>query len=53
MEIGFLMPAGQDQRLVMSMGATATFSTGGLHAAVIQVNGEELGRARFDLTEAG
>jgi hypothetical protein len=44
------MPAGQDQRLVMSIGTTATFSTPGPHAAVVQVNGEELGRARFYLT---
>jgi hypothetical protein len=46
------MPPGQDQRLVMSIGASATFSTSGPHAAVVQVNGEELGRARFYLTEA-
>jgi hypothetical protein len=45
------MPAGQDQRLVMSIGTTATFSAPGPHAAVVQVNGEELGRARFYLTE--
>ncbi len=46
------MPAGQDQRLVMSIGTTATFSTPGPHAAVVQVNGEEIGRARFYLAEA-
>ena len=46
------MPAGQEQRLVMSIGATATFTTAGPHAAVVQVNGEELGRARFYLMEA-
>jgi hypothetical protein len=46
------MPAGQDQRLVMSIGTSATFRTAGPHAAVVQVNGEELGRARFYLTEA-
>ena len=46
------MPAGQEQRLVMSIGTTATFSTPGPHAAVVQVNGEELGRARFYLDEA-
>ena len=36
----------------MSIGTTATFATPGPHAAVVQVNGEELGRARFYLTEA-
>ncbi len=45
------MPAGQEQRLVMSIGTSVTFSTPGPHAAVVQVNGEELGRARFYLTE--
>jgi Family of unknown function (DUF6941) len=45
------MPPGQEQRLVMSVGTTATFTTIGPHAAVVQVNGEELGRARFYLTE--
>ena len=44
------MPPGQEQRLVMSIGTTATFTTAGPHAAVVQVNGEELGRARFYLT---
>jgi len=46
------MPAGQDQRLVMSIGTQATFSAPGPHAAVVEVNGEELGRARFYLAEA-
>ena len=36
----------------MSIAATATFATAGPHAAVVQVNGEELGRARFYLMEA-
>jgi hypothetical protein len=45
------MPAGQEQRLVMSIGATTTFSTAGPHAAVVQVDDEELGRARFYLIE--
>jgi Family of unknown function (DUF6941) len=45
------MPPGQEQRLVMSIGTSATFSTHGPHAAVVQVNGEELGRARFYLME--
>ena len=45
------MPQGQEQRLVMSIGVTATFSTAGPHAAVVQVNGEELGRSRFYLME--
>lgn len=45
------MPAGQEQRLVMSIGTTATFTTAGPHAAVVQLNGEEMGRARFYLLE--
>ena len=45
------MPQGQEQRLVMSIAATATFTTAGPHAAVAEVNGEELGRARFYLME--
>lgn len=45
------MAQGQEQRLVMSIGVAATFSTAGPHAAVVQVDGEELGRARFYLTE--
>jgi hypothetical protein len=45
------MPAGQEQRLVMSIGASAYFETTGPHAAVVHVNGEELGRARFYLME--
>ena len=47
------MPAGQDQRLVMSIGTQATFSAPGPHAAVVQINGEEIGRARFYLMEGG
>ena len=34
-------------------GLTASFSSPGPHAAVVQVNGEELGRARFYLMDAG
>jgi hypothetical protein len=45
------MPPGQEQRLVMSIAATANFAAAGPHAAVVQVNGEELGRARFYLME--
>ena len=47
------MPQGQEQRLVMSIAATAAFTAAGPHAAVVQVNGEELGRARFYLMEGG
>ena len=46
------MPAGQEQRLVMSIGATANFEASGPHAAVVQIDGEELGRARFYIMEA-
>ena len=45
------MPPGADQRLVMSIGTAASFSAAGPHAVVVQVNGEELGRARFYLLE--
>jgi hypothetical protein len=45
------MPPGQEQRLVMSIGASANFETSGPHAAVVQVDGEELGRARFYLMD--
>lgn len=45
------MPAGQEQRLVMSIGASASFNASGPHAAVVQVDGEEIGRARFYLME--
>ena len=48
---GVELSEGLDQRLVMSIGTTATFSTPGPHAAIVQVNGEELGRARFYLIE--
>jgi hypothetical protein len=41
------MPAGQEQRLVMSIGTKATFSGAGPHAAVVLADGEEIGRARF------
>src|SRR4029077_6949545 len=45
------MPQGQEQRLVMAIASPATFPTAGPHAAVVEVNGEELGRARFYLME--
>jgi hypothetical protein len=47
------MPAGQSQRLVMSIGTRATFATSGPHAAVVQANGEEIGRARFYVSVEG
>jgi hypothetical protein len=45
------MPAGQEQRLVMSIGTATTFSASGPHAVVVQVNDEEIGRTRFYLAE--
>jgi hypothetical protein len=45
------IPPGADQRLVMSIGTATTFSTPGPHAAVVKVNDEEIGRARFYLLE--
>jgi hypothetical protein len=47
------LPQGQEQRLVMSIAATATFATPGPHAAVVQINGEEIARSRFYLMEGG
>jgi len=44
------MPPGQEQRLVMSIATSATFTTSGPHAAVVQADGEEIGRARFYVT---
>ena len=44
-------PEGQEQRLVMSIGANASFSVPGPHAAIVSVDGEELARARFYLME--
>jgi hypothetical protein len=43
---------GQEQRMVMSIGASPTFESTGPHATVVRVNGEELGRARFYVTRA-
>lgn len=43
---------GQEQRLVMSIGTAVTFAAAGPHAAVVRVNGEEIGRARFYVSEA-
>jgi hypothetical protein len=45
------MPVGQEQRLVMSIGTHANFTTTGPHAAVVQINDEELARARFYVLE--
>lgn len=45
------MPPGAEQRLVMSIGTAASFSTAGPHAVIVEVNGEEIGRARFYLME--
>jgi hypothetical protein len=44
------MPAGQEQRLVMSVGTVAAFTASGPHAAVVNADGEELGRSRFYVT---
>ena len=45
------MPTGQEKRLMMSIGASATFASAGPHAAVVHVDEEEIGRARFYLME--
>jgi hypothetical protein len=44
------MPAGQEQRLVMSIGISASFETAGPHAAIVEADGEEIGRALFYVT---
>jgi hypothetical protein len=47
------LPQGQEQRLVMSIAATATFAAPGPHAAIVEVDGDELARTRFYLMEGG
>ncbi len=44
--------SGQDQRIVISLGATIEFSTAGPHAVVIRVGEREIGRSRFYVVEA-
>lgn len=39
--------AGQDQRIVLSLGARTMFSSSGPHAVIVKVGGEEVDRARF------
>jgi hypothetical protein len=41
------MPPGQEQRLVISIATRVEFETSGPHAAVVNADGEEIGRARF------
>jgi hypothetical protein len=41
------MPVGHEQRFVMSIGTSSTFSVWGPHAVVVRANGETLGRTRF------
>jgi hypothetical protein len=43
---------GQEQRIVLSLGARTAFSASGPHAVVVKVGGEELDRARFYVTQA-
>jgi Family of unknown function (DUF6941) len=42
---------GQDQRVVISFDANATFATAGPHAVVIGLGEQELGRSRFYVAE--
>jgi Family of unknown function (DUF6941) len=42
---------GQDQRVVISIQATAVFSTSGPHAVVIRDGEREIGRSRFYVAE--
>jgi Family of unknown function (DUF6941) len=39
--------AGQEQRIVLSLGARTVFSASGPHAVVVGVGGDEIDRARF------
>ena len=43
---------GQDQRVVISIQATATFSSPGPHAVVVRAAEREIGRSRFYVAEA-
>jgi hypothetical protein len=43
--------AGQDQRIVLSLGAHTGFSSSGPHAVVVKVGGEEIDRTRFYVME--
>ena len=43
--------AGQDQRIVLSIGAQTSFNTAGPHAVVIRVGEDEVGRSRFYVLE--
>jgi hypothetical protein len=45
-------PEGADQRIVVSLKTSLTFSATGPHAAVVTVAGEEVGRSRFYVREA-
>jgi hypothetical protein len=38
---------GQDQRMVLSLGARTTFNAAGPHAVVLRIGGQEVGRSRF------
>jgi hypothetical protein len=43
--------AGQDQRIVLSLGAHTAFNSSGPHAVVVKVGGEEIDRTRFYVME--
>jgi hypothetical protein len=46
-------PAGQDQRVLLSLATRQTFETAGPHATVVKVADREVGRARFYIVETG
>jgi len=43
--------AGQDQRVVLAINTRQAFEKAGPHAAVVRVDGEEVGRSRFYVVE--
>jgi Family of unknown function (DUF6941) len=43
--------AGQEQRIVLSLGAHTAFSANGPHAVIVKVSDEEIGRTRFYVTK--
>lgn len=45
------LPAGQDQRMVVSINVGATFETPGPHAVVVRSGDSELARSRFYVTQ--
>jgi len=45
-------PAGQDQRVMLSLATRQTFETAGPHAVVVRLGDEDVGRTRFYIIRA-